>query len=332
MNDSFLEDLNLLPPTQKPGSTVHPAEKYITSRNSQSPTSRDLNSERDELEALIKQQLKSSTPVLQSSSTQKTSNKKSIEKTASPITSQPTINVPVPLDITPKKKSDIKDKKNEIKKQSRDGKYITTKSKLTDKKAHVNEEKLKPVENIDYIEIPKSNSLPKGRTKKLSEPKECSKLSDGSLKENNKPSDSSEDTSSDVVKEPKRISTEVPKQKNEVRGEKDSTITINAVKNIVSECTKAESARVMKMMQDLYINSQMSLVKQLMLVSDDIRDTLSTNDSPQVQKLIQENEQLKNSIVFFKNKIEELQKAADSVEKVRQENIALKKKIHELEK
>ncbi|KAK0162942.1 hypothetical protein PV327_006668 [Microctonus hyperodae] len=321
MNDSFLEDLELVPVEQKTGSAVNEAEKYITTRRHRQSITTGLCPDRNELESLIREQQKqhkSATVLIKTSSGKKSSDDHSPSK-----------------DMYSKRKPvDPKDKiQLELKKVNREHK-TPIKSRINEKKLKVTVDKLKPLENVERPENLKS-SLSSTEEKKRPTSKENSRLSDGSSKENSRPSESSVEpiTNTEVTKEWRKISGDNIKKKGEINeNHSESVHMLNAIKEIVSSYTKMESNKIMKMMQDHYINSQANFMKQLLILTDDLHQSYPNKESSRIQTLIQENTRLMENISFLKNRIDELQKICDATEKIRQENIALKLKIHELEK
>ncbi|KAH0537732.1 uncharacterized protein LOC123273688 isoform X2 [Cotesia glomerata] len=334
-DDSFLEEMNLVLPKDRRGrNSVHREEKYnnVTTRQLQSPIGTP-NSEREDLESVLRQQRQST---VSPSVMLKTTSRRSIE-TLSPIlhVSDPHL----------KRKEDLKDKMSPgTRKQSKDTKYGSS-VKIKSNKKLKNEEKLKPVENIDRsVDTSKGSSVSKSRSgPKAAGSKESSRLSDGSFKENSRPTDSSEDIStSDGTKEWRRITTDIIKNK-EFSDDCESLAMLPAVKDIVSHYTKVESnkvmtamqvesSKIMKMMQDFYINSQANIIQQFLLMSDDLCDSRPISDNSRIQYLTQENKRLLDNITLLNNRIEELQKIADTVNDLRKENKILKSKVKELTK
>ncbi|XP_008557281.1 uncharacterized protein LOC103578106 [Microplitis demolitor] len=332
-DDSFLEEMNLVPvAARKSGAMVNHEEKYnnITVRILQSPSD-NVCSETEDLEAVLRQQRQSTvTPTV----TLKASSRRSIE-TLSPI-------LPV-SDSHSKRKDDLRDKISpSIKKQLKDKDFKNSSpmniNKTTDKKTK--DDKLKPVENIERsMDTLKVNSISKSRTRATGS--KDSRLSDGSCKENSKP-DLSEDLSNDGGKEWRHITTDSIKNK-EHSDDYEALAMLPVIKDIVSQYTKIESAKVMtamkvesfkimKMMQDLYLNSQSTLIKQLILFSEEIQDTRPVSDNSRLHYLIQENNRLLETIEVLNSRVDELKKKADTLDDIRKENKALKLKIKELEK
>ncbi|KAK0083671.1 hypothetical protein PV325_008421 [Microctonus aethiopoides] len=322
MNDSFLEDLELVPVEQKTGNAVNQAEKYITTRRHPQSIASGLCPDRNELESFIREQQKqhkSATVLLKTSSGKKSSDDYSPSK-----------------DMYSKRKPvDPKDKiQLDIKKVNREHK-TPIKLRVNEKKLKATVDKLKPLENVERPENLKS-SLSSNEEKKRPTSRESSRLSDGSSKENSRPSESSIEavTNTEATKEWRKISGDnIIKKKGDVSEDHSESVhMLNAIKEIVSSYTKMESNKIMKMMQDHYINSQANFMKQLLILSDDLHQSYPDKESSRIQTLIQENTRLMENVSFLKNRIDELQKICDATEKIRQENMALKLKIHELEK
>ncbi|XP_015127322.1 uncharacterized protein LOC107048598 [Diachasma alloeum] len=311
MNDSFLEDLGLV--EQKAGSAVRDAERYITTRRSESPkVDFCIDFER---EIMRKQGKLSGSPGIP---------KKPLEP-AEPKHQSPRSTDP--QQSPGKRLSDPKPKK-----PMKEVKIITppSKPKNSEKKVKNVEAKLKQVENLDKLEDLKTIQGFKSRGKHLGGSRESSRLSDGSSKENSRPSDSSGDSvQTEILKERRRGPDTIAKKSEPV--DNASLTMLNAIKEIVSTYTKVESGKVMRMMQDLYINSQSNMIKQLMLVTDDLRELNLSEGSPRFQALVKENSQLLESVAYLRRRVDELQKTAEDFDKLKLENLVLRTRIRDLE-
>lgn len=300
MNDSFLEDLELVPVEQKTGSAVHHAERFITARYPLSPTI-TLRTPQNEPEVFIQHQGKSASSVM------------------------PKGTGTISLDQNLKRKSKDKDKLIVIDSRKQLTSVKTSSPKLKNTKPK--DDKLKQVENVDRTQTSKYSATINDRIRPTSS-RENSRLSDGSSKENSRPDSSAESNNSELAKDWRKISGDNMKKKFD----EDSLPMLNAIKEIVSGYTKMESTKIMRMMQDHYINSQANLMKQLLIMTDDLQELGLNKESSRVEALAQENNQLLENIRYLKSRVEELQKMVDFADKIRQENIALKLRIQELEK
>ncbi|XP_011312858.1 uncharacterized protein [Fopius arisanus] len=301
MNDSFLEDLGLV--EQKAGSAVRDAERYITTRHSESPkVDFSIDFER---EVMRKQGKKLGSPGV---------GKKAVASA----------DHPEPQQSPGKRHSEPKPKP-----LTKDMKTSSSRTKHTEKKVKI-VEKIKPMENLDKLEDLKTIQGFKSRGKRVSGSRESSRLSDGSSKENSRPSDSSGDSvQAEILRERHRGADSNVKRPEP--GDNASLTMLNAIKEIVSTYTKLEGQKVMRMMQDLYVNSQSNMIKQLMLVTDDLKDLNLSEGSPRFQALVKENHQLLESVAFLRSRVDELQKEAEEFDKLKQENFILRGKIRELE-
>ncbi|XP_063977191.1 uncharacterized protein LOC135162527 [Diachasmimorpha longicaudata] len=314
MNDSFLEDLGLV--EQKGGSTVRDAERYITTRRSESPKV-DFSVE-FEREIMRKQAKFSASPGLPKGSTGVLEMSEAKQQS--------------PRSTDPQKPSGKRLSDPKLKKPIKELKIITppSKPKHPEKKIKPVEAKLKQVENLDKLEDLKVIQGFKTRGKRLGGTKESNRLSDGSSKENSRPSDSSGDSGQMEILKERRRGADTPGKKSEPVDNASLTM-LNAIKEIVSTYTKVESSKVMRMMQDLYINSQSNMIKQLMLVTDDLRELNLSEGSPRFQALVRENNQLLENVAFLRSRVDELQKTAEDFDRLKQENLVLRTRIRDLE-
>lgn len=91
---------------------------------------------------------------------------------------------------------------------------------------------------------------------------------------------------------------------------------LRGVKDIVKFYAKQQTAEMIGEMQSLYVNSQASLMKQLMLQSDDIVEELRKphgKDSSRVKVLVEENAQLRQENFNLRLKLEQMQKKLDDL-------------------
>ncbi|XP_044009416.1 GATA zinc finger domain-containing protein 4-like [Aphidius gifuensis] len=315
MNDSFLEEIGLV--DQPTGCVVRGAERHITTRRSNSPRS-VIPAEQAEWDLFIKQQkpIEISTPKMPKSS------RRSVEE----INSQ----LKTPLLRNPSETINNNNNTNNNKKTTKD-KSPGTKVKNSAKKNKSTDVKLKTVDNIDQQQIQLNN---KNRLKISVSSSDNSRLSDNSTKENSRPFDGSADSinNSDKIKERKKNQNDNINKKFNSSDGAESFAMLNAIKEVVSSYTKIESNKIMKMMQDLHINSQSNMIKQMLSLSDDIKEQNLGINSGRFQSLVQENAKLLDNINYLKNRVDELQKSQEDYDKLRQENSMLKIRLCEYEK
>lgn len=300
MNDSFLEEIGLVEQPTKPGYVVRDAERHITRRSHSQGLV--VSAEQSEWDLLLKHQ---KSPESYPSTTIPKPSGLSFQEIRTPSSHRPSNSV----NNKPIKNSPGSQTQNSV------------------KKFRVDDGKLKLIEN-NKIQGNKSRS-------KVNEfSKESSRLSDESSKENDRSSDLSAEgiNNSDNSKERNRSTNDMIKKKINSNSGVESLAMLNAIKEVVSSYTKIESGKIMTMMQNLYINSQSNLMKQMLILSDDIKEQNLDTNSSRFQMLVQENAKLLENVAFFRNRVEELQKSQEDVDKLRQENSMLKMRLREYEK
>lgn len=318
MNDSFLEEIGLV--DQPTGCVVRGAERHITTRRSNSPRS-VVPAEQAEWDLFIKQQrpIEISTPKMPKTSRRSVEEINSELKT--PLLRRPSDTV----------NNNNNNNHNSSNKKSAKDKSPGTKVKNSVKKNKVTDVKLKTVENVDQQQIQLNN---KNRLKVSVSSSDNSRLSDNSTKENSRPFDGSGDSinNSDKIKERKKNQNDNINKKFNSSDGAESFAMLNAIKEVVSSYTKIESNKIMRMMQDLHVNSQSNMIKQVLSLSDDIKEQNLGINSGRFQSLVQENAKLLDNINYLKNKVDELQKSQEDYDKLRQENSMLKIRLCEYEK
>ncbi|XP_024935534.1 uncharacterized protein LOC107274988 isoform X2 [Cephus cinctus] len=315
-NNSFLEDLDLVSDGLNSGFAVRHIERHVTTRNSRSPTVVAI-SEETEFGHLLEQQ-NVTTAVTPTSSNAKPVSinkvtcrdiKKSSKETNKEVeVKQHTIKIP---ENKVKRHTENKRKAVENKVQVQD-----SKSNNQDVKNKVTEAKLKLKDRGRYSDSSKEQSHGS---------------SDNSSKENNKPDVSKERSlHSDTVKNRSRLSDNHAK-KLEPKEIPEPIGLLNAIKELISTYTKQESTKILRAMQELHINTQANLIKNLLFQTDEIiREMHPSSESIRFKELVEENEKLREDITILQIKVEELQTKVYESEAVKQENVALKIKYKEL--
>lgn len=301
MNDSFLEDLELLSNDVKTVN-AYPVDRHVTTRNAtSSPLQHTLQGKGENLH--ITKQCTTREP-----------NMKDLKK----LPDQDTRKQQMKVRISEKKEKSVESKLKPIEnKVKSDGKEQVVKD---DTKVKIKESKAK---------ISESKVIMKDKTRRSGNYKENTQTADVSVKENNRPSDSSKDGTSQVeVAKDKTKAYDLRKVESK---ETDPVALLNAIKDIVSISTKQESTKILRAMQELHFNSQANLIKHLLCQTDDIINEMHpSKDSNRVKSLIEQNERLQEDIVILQRRNEELQKKLKEFEFLKQENIALKLKCKEL--
>lgn len=299
MNDSFLEDLELVPTERKPGGTVSHAERNITRRRSQ-PSPVQPMQDREELNLLMAKQ------------------------NAKPKVTSATLATKV-----------SRRRSEESKETARPGSRITEtgKSRVPERRTKLPENKLKPVENVAHIEPPTDKRDDKERPRwSGGSNKESGRCSDGSSKENSRPSDSSRESVSQPEPAKERVKGSSDGHGNRKESvEKFEVAMLNSVKEIVSTYTKNESTKILRAMQELYVNSQANLIKLMLQQTDEIvNEGNSGKDSPRVRSLLEENFRLRENIAILEARNEEFKRTVEESEQIKQENLQLKLRCNEL--
>lgn len=310
MNDSFLEDLDILT-SDKKSPTRNQAERNITFRHTtSSPLQR---SSQDDFEKIVQQKVENPTK----------------------ISRLPQIKEPS------RRESPMKDVRMLAEHDSRKQKI---KAVSSDKKEKITENKLKSMENkvkLDSrekdnkmetkVKLSENKIIIKDHHRRSGSYKENARSLDTSSKENSRPPDSSKGSALqvDIPKERGRM-VESSTKKSETK-EYDPVTLLNAIKDIISSYTKQESTKLLRAMQEFHLNAQATFIKNTLLQTDEIvKEIHPSRDSTRLRELIEENEKLREDLIILQKRYSELQKKLEEFELLKEENIALKLKYKEL--
>ncbi|KAK1122196.1 hypothetical protein K0M31_009422 [Melipona bicolor] len=304
MNDSFLEDLELVPTDVKTVNT-YPVDRHVTSRiGTSSPLQHMPQGKRENVH--IEKQPGVKEP-----------NAKDFKK----LSEQDTRKQQMKVRITERKEKPVDSKL----------KPIENKVKSNGKEQEVTKDDTKAKIKESRMKISESKIVAKDRMRRSGSYKENAQAPDVSAKENSRPPDYPKEGTSQVeVAKEKSKACDLRKVESK---ETDPVALLNAIKDIVSIYTKQESTKILRAMQELHFNSQANLIKHLLCQTDDIINEMHpSKDSNRVKGLIEQNERLQEDIVLLQRKNEELQKKLQDYEFLKQENVALKMKYKELSK
>ncbi|XP_053983597.1 uncharacterized protein LOC128878941 [Hylaeus volcanicus] len=300
MNDSFLEDLELVP-TDVTNVSSYPVDRHVTTRIATStPLQPTLPHNVDNLHHKTE--------------------RKSVTKE---------LNV---HDL--KKLSDQDTRKHQVRVKVSEKREIPSESKLKPIENKVKADDEEPADNIETkiqkarVKIPGLKTRSTNQTRRSGSCKENNQSSNLSIKENSRPHDYSKESVSQV---------EVSKDKDCVKKleckETDPAALLNSIKDIVSVHIKQESSNILRVMQELHFNSQANLIKHLLNQTDELVNEMHpSKDSNRVRSLVEQNERLNEEIVKLQKYNEELQRKLEELEFLKQENITLKLKCKELSK
>ncbi|XP_012142747.1 uncharacterized protein LOC105662715 [Megachile rotundata] len=309
MNDSFLEDLELVSADVKTVN-AYPVDRHVTTRTA---TSSPLHSAQNKGENVHH---RNEPLALEKQQSGKELNVKDCRKLSE-------------LDT---RKHQTKIKVSERKERPVEGKLKPIENRVkSDAKEHEVKDDVKTKLRETRVKISENKIVGKDRTRRSGSCKENNQMPDASVKENNRPDYSKESTSQTEVTKEKGKSYDAPKRPD--FKESDPVAFLNAIKDIVSLCTKQESTKILRAMQELHFNSQANLIKHLLSQTEDIVSEIHpSKDSTRVRSLIEQNERLQEDIAILQKRNEELQKKLEEFEFIKQENIALKLKYKELSK
>ncbi|KAK2582218.1 hypothetical protein KPH14_004570 [Odynerus spinipes] len=285
MNDSFLEDLDLLP-SEKRSPLGNQAERHITIRHTtSSPLQRSV--EQDDFEKLVQQQ--------------------KAEGVSTKISRLPQIKEPGRRD------SPIKDVRTLTEHDTRKQKV---KAMPSDRKEKGAENKLKSMENKvksdsrekdnkqeTKVKISENKIIIKDHNRRSGSYKENARSLDTSSKENSRPPDSSKGSTLqvDVTKERGRV-TESSTRKSETK-EYDPVALLNAIKDLISTYTKQESTKLLRAMQEFHLNSQATFIKNILSQTDEIvKEIHPSRESTRMRELVEENEKLREDIIILQKR------------------------------
>ncbi|XP_071635435.1 uncharacterized protein [Temnothorax longispinosus] len=155
--------------------------------------------------------------------------------------------------------------------------------------------------------------------------------SDTSSKENSRPSDASKEAGShNPTKEKEKLTDKSRKSGFKIQ-DQDPVVLLTAIKELISTYTKQESTKILRAMQELHINSQATLIKNLLNQTDDlVKEMHPSKESARMRALIEENEQLQQELMALRMRNENLQNKLEELEFLKQENAILKLKCNEL--
>ena len=300
MNDSFLEDLELVPADVKTVN-AYQVDRHVTTRTATSSPLHKTENVHHRIEPVV----------LEKQQSVKELHGKDLRKLSEHDT----------------RKYQAKVKVSERKERSVEGKLKPIENRVKgDGKEHEVKDDVKTKMRETRVRISENKIIGKDRTRRSGSCKENNQTPDVSVKENSRPSDCSKEGTSQI---------EVPKDKGKKPDfkETDPVAFLNAIKDIVSICTKQESTKILRAMQELHLNSQANLIKHLLFQTEEIVNEIHpSKDSTRVRSLIEQNERQQEDIVILQKRNEELQKKMEEFEFLKQENIALKLKCKELSK
>lgn len=337
MNDSFLEELDLIPKESKKTSQKAPQQldRHVTTRHA------------------------TSSPLLHFSEQDERDNVRQKEHLMMTVPNAPNIKIidsKESFSKHSKKQSDQNVKKHSVnvKVSEKTEKIADSKGKLVDTKMKVSnnnqqsvsgESKIKPhetkhpkaFENKDRKRRSGSQKETTHSTNTSSKENKRSldvsnnNSSDTSSKENSRPSDSSKEAGShNPTKEREKLIDKSRKSNFKIQ-DQDPVVLLTAIKELISTYTKQESTKILRAMQELHINSQATLIKNLLNQTDDlVKEMHPSKDSAKMKALIEENEQLQQELMTLRMRNENLQNKLEELEFLRQENATLKLKCSEL--
>lgn len=333
MNDSFLEELELIPKESK--KTSQQLDRHITTRHATSSPLLHF-SEQDERDNVTRQRehftIIPGTPDIKIIDNKEPSLKNSKKQSDQNVRKH---SANVKMSEKAEKSSDSKGKPVDMKikmgnnnRQSVSGEH---KIKLHETKYP------KTSENIDrkrrsgsLKEAAYSTSI-SSKENRRSLDSSNNNSSDTSSKENSRPSDSSKEAGShNPTKEKDKLADKSRKSGFKVQ-DQDPVVLLTAIKELISSYTKQESTKILRAMQELHINSQATLIKNLLSQTDElIKEMHPSKDSAKMRALIEENEQLHQELMALRMRNENLQNKLEELEFLKQENASLKSKYNEL--
>ncbi|KAL2714922.1 hypothetical protein V1478_014620 [Vespula squamosa] len=314
MNDSFLEDLDLLP-NEKRNFVENQVDRHVTIRHTTSSPLQRL-SEQDDFEKLVQQQKteSASTKVSKLPQIRESNKKESPIKEVKSLTEH---------DI---RKQMIKAKSLERKEKGGENKLKSMENKVkSDSKEKDNKQETR-------VKISESKIIIKDHNRRSGSYKDNTRSLDSSSKENSRPPDSLKGNTPhiDITKERGGRMVEGSTKKSETK-EYDPVALLNAIKDLISTYTKQESTKILKTMQEFHINAQKTFIKNTLFQTDEIiKEIHPTRDSNRMRALIEENEKLQENLIILQKRYTDLQKKLDELKFLKEENTALKLKCKEL--
>ncbi|XP_014611284.1 PREDICTED: uncharacterized protein LOC106790704 [Polistes canadensis] len=314
MNDSFLEDLDLLP-SEKRSSVESSIDRHVTIRHTtSSPLQR--SSEQDDFEKLIVQQKTESVSTKVSKLPQiRESNKKELPN----------------RDVKNVTEHDIRKQMVKVKSSERKEKVVENKLKSMENK-YKSDCKEKDIKQETKVKTSDNKIIIKDYNRRSGSYKDNTRSLDSSSKENSRPSDPSKVITPhvDITKERGGRACEGSAKKSETK-EYDPVILLNAIKDLISTYTKQESTKLLRAMQEIHIHSQKTYIKSMLSQTDEIiKEIHPTRDSTRMKALIEENEQLQEDLIILQKRYNDLLKKLSDLELLKEENTALKLKCKEL--
>jgi len=335
MNDSFLEDLDLIPKEDIiPKKTSQQLDRHVTTRYAtSSPLLHFSDQERDNM-----RQQENFVVTVPSTCDTKITNTKG------------------PSSRNSKKQSDQNVKKHSVsvKASEKTEKVTDSKGKHVEMKIKINnsnqqnvsgENKVKPHETKTHPKTLENNNRKRSSgshreiihsTNILSKANKRSdsfnnNSSDTSSKENSHPSDTSKEAGShNLTKEKEKLTDKSRKSSFKIQ-EQDPVNLLTAIEELMSTYTKQESTKILRAMQELYINSQATLIKNLLNQTDDlVKEMHPSRESARMKALIEENEQLQQELMALRMRNENLQNKLEELEFLKQENATLKLKCNDV--
>ncbi|XP_072745290.1 uncharacterized protein [Anoplolepis gracilipes] len=242
----------------------------------------------------------------------------------------------------PQKKHSITGEKTEKILDSK-GRPAEIKIKIENKQHNINEEQKVKLQEARYLKVPENKVKNKDHIRRSGSHKETihslntsgkenrrsldssNHSFDASSKENSRPPDSVKEGTS--IKEKEKVPNKSRKSGFKIQ-DQDPVGLLTAIKELISTYTKQESTKILRAMEELHVNSQTTLIKNLLNQTDDlIKEMHSCKDSARLKTLIEENEQLQQELAALRVQNEDQQ---NKLEFLKQENAALKLKCHEL--
>jgi len=330
MNDSFLEELELISKESK--KTSQQLDRHITTRHATSSPLLHF-SEEDERDDVVREKehfnivTVPSIPEIKIIDS-KESSLKNVKKQSDQNVKKHSVNVK-----SSEKTEKIVDNK---------GKPIDMKIKMGSNQQSISGEHkmklhemkhLKPPENKDRKRRSGSHKETTSRNTSKENKRSLDSSNNNSSdtsKENSRPSDSSKEASRNPTKEKEKLANNLKKSSFKIQ-DQDPVVLLTAIKELISTYTKQESTKILRAMQELHINSQATLIKNLLYQTDDlVKEMHPSKDSVRMKILIEENEQLQQELIALRMRNENLQNKLEELEFLKQENAILKSKYNEL--
>lgn len=199
------------------------------------------------------------------------------------------------------------------------GKPVDVKIKTSNNVQQSGESKVKLQEK--HSKTPESKDR-KGRSSSYSGSSN-NNSSDASSKENSRPS-FKEAGSQNPTREREKLTDKSRKSSFKTQ-DQDPVVLLNAIKELISTYTKQESTKILRAMQELHINSQATLIKNLLNQTDElIKEMHPSKESARMRALIEENELLHQELTALRMRNENLQNKLEELEFLKQENAKLK--------